>query len=69
MTTKLHLISHYFLQVQFKQTHSQISQENKMGRFIISKDQDTVKSLIFVWVLFSQGWYDRENKTREYENI
>jgi hypothetical protein len=30
---------------------------------------DTVKSLIFSWILFSRGCYDRENKTREYENI
>jgi hypothetical protein len=28
-----------------------------------------VKSLIFVWVLFSRGCSDCENKSREYENI
>jgi glycosyltransferase involved in cell wall biosynthesis len=30
---------------------------------------NTIKSLIFAWVLFSWGCYDCENKTREYENI
>jgi hypothetical protein len=29
----------------------------------------TVKSLISVWVLFSRGCHDRENKTHEYESI
>jgi hypothetical protein len=43
-----------------------------LGMQYLSKKSGTVKSLIFTWVLFSRfsrGCYDRENKTREYENI